>query len=171
MPLDTNLTKESFEVYRTSEDISFISQEDINFLKSVAEKSDMKRARICTHKNNYSKTHEMLIALSKGSYIRPHLHLEKTESFHIVSGEVLVVTFDNFGNITKSRKLSIQDTFYYKCEPNIYHTVIPLSEVAVIHEVTPGPFLPGDTIYASFAPNESTVESVEYMKKMVNGVL
>lgn len=169
MPAKNNLIKESFEVYRTTEDVSFISKEDIEFLKNIALKSKKKRARICIHKDNNSKIHEMIIVLSKDSYIRPHLHLEKTESFHIIEGSVLVVTFDLSGNIIQKNKLSKESFFYYHSMPNIFHTVISLSDISVIHEVTPGPFNIKDTIFADFAPpEEHKKESNRYNKTLLD---
>lgn len=36
----------------------------------------------------------MLIVMAKGSYIRPHKHKNKSESFHIIEGLLDVIVFD-----------------------------------------------------------------------------
>ena len=46
----------------------------ISKLENLADKSKLLRSRVCIHLNNNSKTHEMIIALKKGSYIQPHIH-------------------------------------------------------------------------------------------------
>ena len=56
-----------------------INHQDISFLKSNANKIG-KRIRICTHSDDKDKLHEMFIALSRSTYIRPHKHYNKSES-------------------------------------------------------------------------------------------
>ena len=43
----------------------------------------------------------MFIALSDETYIRPHKHLNKSESLHVLEGSADVVFFDEKGKITK----------------------------------------------------------------------
>ena len=68
------------EVFYTKDEITSINQQDIDFLKSNANKNNKKRIRICTHSDDQDKLHEMFIALSKSTYIRPHKHYNKSES-------------------------------------------------------------------------------------------
>ena len=58
------------------------------------------RIRLCAHPDVNDTLHEMLIVHEKGTYVRPHKHLNKTESVHIIEGSVDVVIFDDDGNIT-----------------------------------------------------------------------
>jgi cupin fold WbuC family metalloprotein len=74
-----------------------VGQEELAFLKQQAAGNLRKRARICAHKTNDDALHEMLIAISAKSYIHPHKHLGKSESFHIIDGLVDVVVFDDQG--------------------------------------------------------------------------
>ena len=49
------------------------------------------------NKNDKERIHEMIVFHKKGSYVRPHKHLNKLESFFIISGEVTLVIFDKKG--------------------------------------------------------------------------
>ena len=88
------------EVFVASGPIVRLGSEDVDFLKRQAGLNARGRARICAHGDNEDAIHEMVIAISSSSYIRPHRHIGKSESFHIVDGSVDVVMFDNDGGIT-----------------------------------------------------------------------
>ena len=58
-------------------------------------KNPRQRARYCTHSLVDDEVHEMVIYHKEGTYIRPHKHIGKTESFHLIDGEADVVFFDD----------------------------------------------------------------------------
>ena len=105
----------------------------------------------------------MFIALSKQTYIQPHRHRQKSESFHVVDGEVDVVLFEDDGAIHEVVRLgpfgSGRAAFYRLDSPR-YHTLVIKSEFLLVHEVTNGPFDRRLTEYAPFAPGEENVEVI-----------
>jgi cupin fold WbuC family metalloprotein len=44
-------------------------------------------------------------------------------------------------------------TMLYRLNSSRWHTVVSLTDFAVIHETTSGPFQPGDAEYAPWAPD------------------
>ena len=112
----------------------------------------------------------MLIAISSASYIRPHRHLDKSESFHVVDGIADVAIFDDSGNVTDVialGPLASGRAFFYRLSESAFHTLLIRSDVLVIHEVTNGPFAPERTIVAPFAPSEERDEEVRrYMQQL-----
>ena len=102
----TQFKKINNEVFYTNKTIAQIENSDIAFLKANLKKTERKRIRLCTHLNEKDKTQEMFIALSKETYIRPHKHLNKPESLHVLEGSADVVFFDDEGNIKKIIQLS-----------------------------------------------------------------
>ena len=62
-------------------------------LKWSAEESPLRRSRICLHSDNSDQVHEMVIAFCRDSYVQPHRHTGKSESFHIIEGRLQVVFF------------------------------------------------------------------------------
>ena len=153
----------------------FRSEGEIAFLKRQAQMSPRKRARICAHKSNSDPLHEMLIAISSDSYIHPHRHINKSESFHILDGEVDVVVFDNDGNIEDVIQLGAKGSgrnFYYRLSESAFHTLLIRPDVLVVHEVTNGPFATDGTVLAPFAPKEDQAEAVQtYMQDLSHRVL
>jgi cupin fold WbuC family metalloprotein len=165
-----NLRKINNEVFIAEDPIVRIGSNEIEFLKQRARESTRKRARICAHKSNEDALHEMLIAIFACSYIRPHRHLGKSESFHIVEGEVDVAIFDDGGALSQVIQLGapgLGRDFFYRLAESAFHTLIIRSDFLVVHEVTNGPFDPEHTLLAPFAPGEDRpVEARAYMERI-----
>lgn len=151
------LKKISNEVYLVDEPIVKIGREEIELLKKSVWTTPRGRVRICAHQDSSDLLHEMIIALAQSTYIRPHKHLKKSESFHIIEGEVDVVVFDDEGNIIEVIELGDLNSgkkFYYRLATPQFHTLIIHSDPLVIHETTNGPFKKGDAIFAPWTPEE-----------------
>jgi cupin fold WbuC family metalloprotein len=160
------------EIFVAKESIVSLGDEETSFLKSQAMHSQRYRARICVHKNNEDALHEMIIAISSQSYIHPHKHIGKSESFHIIEGSVDVVIFDDVGEITNIVKLGEPGSgrsYFYRLSESKFHTLIIHSNILVMHEVTNGPFDKEQTILASFAPTEGDESAVRNYIQYLNG--
>ena len=83
------------------EEIIDISREKIQELKESCLETNSKSTRICLHNSVEDNLHEMLIVLPRHLYVRPHRHIGKSESFHIIEGELDVFIFDNDGNVVR----------------------------------------------------------------------
>ena len=70
---------------------------DLAFLRSEAAKNPRQRIRLCAHQGPQDKVHEMFIVHGKDAYVRPHRHLNKTESFFLLEGQADAVFFDDEG--------------------------------------------------------------------------
>lgn len=143
----------------------------IQTLKTKASANIRKRIRICTHKNTKNLIHEMFIVHMKGNYIRPHKHLNKNESLHIIEGRADVVFFDEKGDIDEIITIGdylSKDTFYFRIEKPIYHTIIVNTRYLIFHEVTKGPFSNSDTVFAPWSPNEKDSLGVKIFHKALS---
>jgi cupin fold WbuC family metalloprotein len=161
--------KESNDVLYPKEDIVTVSELDLDELKQMAKRNPRNRIRLCTHNNFKDLLHEMIIYHPKDTYVPPHKHLNKDESFHLISGEIDCVIFDNKGIVEKTffmSKFSGVKTFYYRIPSGTFHTQI-FKEDTFFHEVTKGPFNRKDTVIANWAPREKDEELVmEFMKNL-----
>lgn len=165
-----NLRKVNDEVFIAEDAIVRIGDAEIEFLKEQARISPRKRARICAHKTNDDALHEMVIVISADSYIHPHRHVGKSESFHIVEGEVDVAVFDDDGKLSGVIQLGAPASgrcFYYRLSESAFHTLLIRSEYLIVHEVTNGPFDRDRTVLAKFAPTEDCeAEARAYMQRV-----
>jgi len=169
-----NLRKQSDEVYVALDPIVRLGGEEVAFLKDAASRSPRRRARICAHRTNEDALHEMLIAIARDSYIRPHKHFGKSESFHIVEGQVDVAVFDDAGALVDVIELGAPGSgrrFYYRLSQSAFHTLVIRSDFLVMHEVTNGPFDPKQSASAPFAPDEKDVPAARaYMTRVAEQV-
>src|SRR5438309_9931257 len=89
----------SDEVFIATGGVVQVRPEDVAMGKAKGTTNARKRARLCAHPGPDDPLHEMLIVLDRGTYIRPHKHGDKSESFHIIEGELDVVLFHDSGAI------------------------------------------------------------------------
>ena len=153
--LDSLLLQKNEGVYTVSEPIVKVSQKAIEQLKGALAHSAKARVRICAHPSAQDGVHEMIIALAQGSYIQPHRHLSKSESFHLIEGELDIIIFDEAGKVAETIRMGTYDSglqFYYRMNASLYHTVIVRTSRVIFHETTTGPFVTGDAEFASWAP-------------------
>ena len=151
------------EVFVAKESIVVLGDEELTFIRKQASSNPRQRARICAHRNSGDPLHEMFIALSRQTYIQPHRHRQKSESFHIVDGEVDVVLFEDDGAIHEVIPLGSFGSgraAFYRLDSLRYHTLVIRSEFLLMHEVTNGPFDRRLTEYAPFAPGEDNPASI-----------
>jgi len=166
--------EQNSEVLYSEDDITTVCQEDIDGFIDRASYNPRKRIRLCAHHQKEAALHEMLIVHSKNAYVRPHKHLGKTESMHIIQGLVDVVLFDDDGGI--ERVMSMGDSlsgkmFYYRMEVPAIHTLIVRSNVLVFHETTNGPFDKDTCFFPSWAPDEADVDAVASFMLNLNSSL
>jgi cupin fold WbuC family metalloprotein len=172
------LEKINEEVFIAQEPIVRVGLEEVEFLKQQARSSPKGRARICAHTDTLDPLHQMIIALFRDGYVRPHKHLNKAESFHVVDGEGVVVVFKEDGEIFEVIPVAVPGRcrqFFYRLPAGYYHTILVESEVLVVHEATSGPFNREHTVEAPFSPESGCSGDVlEYsaeLKRRVAGFL
>lgn len=167
-----NLRRVTEEVFVADQPIVRLGESDIAFLKRQALSNARQRARICAHTANEDTLHEMIIGMSKSCYIRPHKHLGKSESFHVVEGEVDVVIVSDEGSVQDVIELGDRGSgrsFYYRLKQSLFHTLLIRTDFLVLHEITNGPFDRDRTIQAPFAPAEDDVEAArDYLSHLAS---
>ncbi len=165
-----NYSIASDEVLYTTEPVTAVNHADIQRLIGLAAKNPRQRIRLCAHPDTEDRLHEMLIVHAKGTYVRPHKHPGKSESFHMIGGQLQVVLFEDDGrvkDVISMDEVRSGDTFYYRLSEGWFHTVIPTSTVVVFHETTNGPFKREETLFAPWAPEEDNYEAQEhYLKEL-----
>jgi cupin fold WbuC family metalloprotein len=139
------------------QDIIEINQTQLEELKLSAANAPLRRARLCLHQTHDDRVQEMVIAFCRDTYNRPHRHRNKTESFHVIEGDLLIIFFDDHGRVLRRIRMGPyrdRQTFLYRLSNSLWHTVVPLSEFVIIHETTTGPFIKGETEFAPWGPED-----------------
>ncbi|MFY7962546.1 MAG: WbuC family cupin fold metalloprotein [Elsteraceae bacterium] len=151
------LVRESDEVFYAPAAISVLDLSMIDFLKRRSRANRRLRARICVHPSAQDGLHEMLIAHHRDVYVRPHWHIGKSESLHVVEGSARARLFDHDGALTQTIELGplhSGKTYFYRIAERACHSLVIDSEWLLFHEVTSGPFNPAATIFPDWAPRE-----------------
>lgn len=145
------------DVLYADDQIVKVGWEDIYFLKERSKCNKRKQIRLCTHRDIEDNVHEMIIIHTNGTYVRPHKHLNKSESFHIIKGFADVIFFNEMGNIAEVIPMGNYSSgrkFYHRISDPYYHTLLITSDFLIFHETTKGPFRRSDTVFAPWAPDE-----------------
>jgi cupin fold WbuC family metalloprotein len=124
--------------------------------------------RLCLHQGPEENFHDMIIVQHGGGYYRPHRHLDKGETWHMLHGRMGVFVFDETGAVTDAKILSPDANFLYRVGNAQYHTLVPLTSIVAYHESKPGPFMgPGDSLFAPWAPDGSDAAIVStYLERL-----
>jgi len=126
------------------------------------------------HQTSDDLINRMLNAMEPGTYVRPHKHEnpDKREAFLILRGRILVVCFDQTGNITDYVELNpATGNFGLEITPGSYHTLIALQSGSVLYELKDGPYdASNDKQFAPWAPEEDTPEVAAYIQSILNQI-
>ncbi len=154
-------------VLYNDETLCALTRDDLAELSRLGLATKEQRTRLCVHEGPDALVHEMFIVHTKDTYVRPHRHKTKSESFQVLDGEGTLVLFNDDGQIQRTMKLgglASEHTFYFKMPAQIWHMLIIESDVIVFKEVTQGPFDGDDCEFPQWAPEGRHVDEVpEYM--------
>lgn len=159
----------SADVFIADQLFPSVGSQELEFLKSRVDESTRGRVRLCAHKSGDDKLHEMFIAFSERTYIRPSRHLGKDESLHVLEGAGDYVFFDDKGHVDDAISLGPYDSgfqFYCRIPESVNHALILDSEAMMVHETTSGPFDRADTIFAPWSPPENDPGIPSYLARI-----
>lgn len=168
-----NLIEKSPEVVQAEGGIVQVTTADAARIVRMGTTNARKRARLCAHPDSTDRLHEMLIVLDRGTYIRPHRHANKAESFHIIEGELDVVIFHDDGtvrDVVRMGPYGAGRAFYYRIMEPCYHSVLVNTPHALFHETTNGPFDRNGTEFAPWSPAEGEPGAAQYAESLRNSI-
>jgi cupin fold WbuC family metalloprotein len=161
-------------VFGVIDPIVTVTRATVGQLAREAANVPLRRARLCAHHAPDDLLHEMLIVLANGTYIRPHRHFGKTESFHVIEGTCDLVLFDDTGAIHRVLELGSYESgliFFYRLAEPMYHTVLISSDRFIVHETTNGPLRREDSEFAQWAPPADDPQAAnDYMETLMRKV-
>jgi cupin fold WbuC family metalloprotein len=147
-----------------------INRELIDSVLEQARKSPRRRMNFNFHPTMEDNPHRFLNVMLEGTYVAPHRHTTppKAEAFLVLEGELALVQFDDSGAIGGAHRLGPGGPSYgIDLEPGAWHTLVVLSEYAVVYEVKPGPYTATtDKDFAPWAPREGDPAAADYLKQL-----
>ena len=135
-----------------------------------AAQSPRRRQHLNLHSSFADPCQRLLNALWQNSYIAPHRHIAdpKEETLIVLRGELGFMAFDDDGTILGHRRLSAGScNAAVVVVPGEWHTVVALSETAILLEVKAGPFDPSAAKEAApWAATEGRPEAAAYLEDL-----
>jgi cupin fold WbuC family metalloprotein len=157
------------EVFVATGGVVRVTAADVALVKAKGTANARRRARLCAHPGPDDALHEMLIVLDRGTYVRPHRHVGKSESFHVIEGELDVVLFDDDGStrdVVRMGPYGAARAFFYRLMEPCYHTVLVNTPLALFHETTNGPFRRAGTEFAPWSPAEGEPGVAAFVERL-----
>ena len=151
------------DVFVTEEIVPRVGRQDIEFLRKGIPASSCGRVRLCSHKLNEDRLHEMFISFDGSNYVRPSWHVQKDESLHVLEGVADYFFFDPQGRVMDTVPLGTFRSghpFYCRIPAGVEHALLIRSEGLEIHEATVGPFKREDTVFSPWSPAENNTPGV-----------
>ncbi len=149
-----------------------INNDLLNQIALKSRDAKRKRSHLTFHKTNDDLLQRMLNAMQPGTYLQPHKHEnpDKREVFIALTGRLLVVEFNDKGNIAEHIILdpSIHE-YAAEIPARTYHTVICLEPDSIAYELKDGPYDPiDDKNFAVWAPKEGAEGCNAYLQKILS---
>lgn len=165
-----SIRKENEEVlYPATDDVVVVSAPDLDELKRLALLNHRQRVRLCSHGDPSDALHEMFIVHTRECYVRPHMHLNKSESMQILEGEADLVLFHEDGSIRRVISMGAPHSgkpFYQRIGEATPHALIVNTDFLVFYECTQGPFVRSNTVFPDWAPLESEESSTKLIDQL-----
>jgi len=145
-----------------------IDKELLDLISNQAKESPRKRKNYNFHKHDDDTLQRLLNAIEPFSYIQPHKHEnpDKREVFTVMRGRILVVEFDEQGEITDHIIVDpSRGNYGAEIPEKRCHAIFALDPGSIIYEIKDGPYSPvNDKNFAPWAPKEEDNEEVrEYI--------
>ncbi len=175
-----------------TKNIQIISTALLDRLTAKARQSERQRTNHNFHQSFDENPNRFLNVMVRGTYVTPHRHTTppKSESFVVLRGQLLFITFEDKGDVKTVTRLGAQgsppdsahqasacrigaeDNYGIDIAAGVWHSIIVESESAVCFEVKPGPYAPAsDKDFAPWAPREGEAGCADYAAELVKNAL
>lgn len=131
-------------LHKNSDNFISINHAWIDRLAKDAQLAQNHMGRLLMHNSPDDAVQEMLIALARNCAVKPNRSKGKSESLQVLRGDLTLVVYSDDGEETDRISMSAHDEklpFLYRFNSTPWHTMIPISDVVVVHEVLQGPFV------------------------------
>ena len=143
--------------------MKLITEELLDNVTAQAKESARLRMNYNFHETMDAPVHRMLNALEPGTYLPPHRHSDKEETYLVLRGRLMAFFYDEEGNVTEKICLNpLEGRYGLEIPPRTWHSIIALESGTVIFEIKKGPYQPlSPEDMATWAPAPDDVEGVK----------
>jgi len=145
-----------------------IDNELLDEVSAKARLSSRLRMNYNFHPKLDDPVQRLLNALEPWTYIRPHKHEGKEESFVLLRGSVLAVEFNDDGTIHDHIVLNASTgRLGIEFPENSYHMITALEPGSVVYEIKEGPFIQhSEGSSAPWSPSEGSPDGKQFLDEI-----
>lgn len=150
--------------------MKLITEELLDTVTSRAKENSRLRMNYNFHASMDAPIHRLLNALEPGTYLPPHRHTGKEETYLVLRGSLLAFFYDDAGNVTDKVCLNPSEGKYgLEIPSNTWHSIIALESGTVILKLKKAHIsLYPQRIWLRGAPQTSDTEGIKaFMKRML----
>lgn len=105
--------------------MKLITEELLDTVTSQAKENSRLRMNYNFHASMDAPIHRLLNALEPGTYLPPHRHTDKEETYLVLRGSLLAFFYDDAGNVTDKVCLNPSEGKYgLEIPSNTWHSII-----------------------------------------------
>ena len=149
--------------------MKLISEELLDGVTHDAQENSRLRMNYNFHESLDAPIHRLLNAMEPGTYLPPHRHVDKEETYIVLRGSLIAFFYDDMGNVTEKVNLNPSAGMYgVEIPSGTWHSIVVLESGTVIFEIKSGPYkpLPPEDV-APWAPAPSDVEGAAIFMKRI----
>lgn len=149
--------------------MKLITEELLDEVTAQAKENPRLRMNYNLHATMDTPVHRMLNALEPGTYLPPHRHTDKEETYLVLRGRLLAFFYDEEGNVTEKVCLDpVEGKHGLEIPPGTWHSIVAMESGTVIFEIKKGPYQPlSPEDLASWAPASTDEEGIKaFIKRM-----
>ena len=139
-----------------------MGKDDFATLFNQARTHSRKRKNYNIHPQLSDPVQRLFNAIEPESYVQPHRHrgADAWETFVLLQGEAVVLTFDETGVVLHRAHLTSKDIRMVEIPTNTYHTLFALESGTLLFEIKRGPYDPHQAKdFATWAPAEEDADA------------
>jgi cupin fold WbuC family metalloprotein len=129
-------------------------------LTAQAAERPRRRLNINLHGEASDPVQRMVIAFEPETYIRPHRHPDQFETFILLRGRGILLTFSDDGRVERRIELAEETVRLVEIPAGTWHSLVSQEPGTLVVEVKPGPYQPTpEADFAAWAPPEGHGEA------------
>ena len=143
---------------------------DLDVLMEQARTNPRRRQHRNLHLSPEEPCQRLLNAVCRDSYIRPHRHSQAStdECLLAIRGRFALLQFAGDGTVTAIHRFGAgEPVAIVQLAPKVWHTVIALTDDAVLFEAKSGPYVQDQAKeWADWSPAEGSSDQAAYLERL-----
>jgi cupin fold WbuC family metalloprotein len=116
--------------------MKLISEELLDGVTHDAQENSRLRMNYNFHESLDAPIHRLLNAMEPGTYLPPHRHVDKEETYIVLRGSLIAFFYDDMGNVTEKVNLNPSAGMYgVEIPSGTWHSIVVLESGTVIFEI------------------------------------